>query len=272
MPHDYGIHAAPSTAYLPHDVAAYLRHKRRVKPKLEILRDRIAAKLLERNLTEREASIDATGKPDAIRYIRTRNAMPSADRLERLALTLGTTPEWLLGSDNGASVDGGSIANPGLAAITERRLPKNLPVFGTALAADLELTSLSGDPIAIEQVEVNLAEPTDHMARPIAIAGKDEYYVVTVQGHSMEPRFDSGRRQLVNGKRAARVGEDVVVQLRSPIDDGEAVTAVLIKQLVRYRAGFIVLRQFNPAVEFELPAERIKHVHPIVPWDDVLSF
>ena len=38
------------------------------------------------------------------------------------------------------------------------------------------------------------------------------------------------------------------------------------------KAGAIVLRQFNPGVEFEVPMERVKHIHTIVPWDDVLSF
>lgn len=249
-----------------------MRHKRRMVAKLDILRTRIAAKLAERNLTEREASIDATGKPDAIRYIRTRNSMPSAERLEAIAATLGTTSDWLLGSDAGASVDQGEQQNPGIDAITQRRLPRTLPVYGTALAADLEFMATDGHMVAVEQVEVNMAEASDHMARPTAIAGRDGYYVVTVWGHSMEPRLDAGRRSLVYGKRQAKVGEDVVVQLRAPLDDGETVTAVLVKQLVRHRAGFVVLRQFNPPVEFEVPAEKVKHIHPIIPWDDVLSF
>ncbi|MCI1143078.1 hypothetical protein MOP88_13540 [Sphingomonas sp. WKB10] len=93
----YGIHAAPSTAYLPQDSWRNARHKRRVANVIDILVERIGAKLYERNLTEREASIDATGKPDALRYIRTRKAMPSADRLDKIAQTLGTTSDYLLG-------------------------------------------------------------------------------------------------------------------------------------------------------------------------------
>ena len=240
--------------------------------KLATLVERIAAKLAERNLTEREASIDATGKPDAIRYIRTRNSMPSAERLEAIAETLGTTPGWLLGGKAGASMSAEDGAPGALDAVLNRRLAKNLPVFGTALAADLELCTAQGHPVAIEQVEVNLAEPSDHMARPAGLTGNRDYYVVTVWGHSMEPRHDSGRRVLVYSGRQARVGEDVVVQLRSPIDDGEAVTAVLVKQLVRHKAGAVVLRQFNPNVDFEVPSERVKVIHPVIPWDDVLSF
>ena len=46
--------------------------------------------------TERDASLKATGKPDAIRYIRSRRAMPSADRLAAIARALETSPEWLM--------------------------------------------------------------------------------------------------------------------------------------------------------------------------------
>ncbi|PZU77735.1 MAG: hypothetical protein DI530_12125 [Sphingomonas sp.] len=241
--------------------------------KIDILISRIGAKLAERRLSEREASIDATGKPDALRYIRTRRAMPGGDRLDAIAKTLNTTAQWLLGGEEeGVEPDQHDGNGAKLAAITQRRLPRTLPVYGTALAADIELSTSDGDIVAIEQIEVNFAEPSDHMACPTAIAGKDGYYVVTVWGHSMEPRYDSGRRQLAFAHRPARAGEDVVVQLRSPIDDGEMVTAVLIKQLVRIKAGFVVLRQFNPAVEFEVPQHKVKHIHPIIPWDDVLGF
>jgi len=267
---DYGIFAASSTADLPHDETRLLRHNRRMADKLSILVERIAAKLVQLNLSEREASIDATGKPDAIRYIRTRNSMPSAERLERIARTLGTTPAWLLGGTD--DIDPPEARQgKAIEAVVRRRLPKSLPVYGTALAADLDLFATDGHPVAIEQVEVDMVEPSDHMARPLNLVGLDGYYVVTIVGESMVPRFDPGRRSLVNSKREARAGEDVVVQLRSPMDDGETVTAVLIKQLVKHKTGAIVLRQFNPAVEFELSNSRVKHVHPIVPWDDALS-
>lgn len=240
-----------------------------MKATLEILVERIAAKLAELNLTEREASIDATGKPDAIRYIRTRNAMPSAERLAQLARTLNTTSTWLTGeTDNDAPAE----RQPGPRPVALNRLTKNLPLYGTALGADVELTTADGTGVAIEQTEIHMAEPQDFLARPTSIAGRDHMYVVTVAGGSMEPRFDAGRRILVDGKRPARSGDDVIVQLRGPTHEGEEVVAVLIKQMVRQKAGGIILRQFNPAVEFELTNDRVRAVHVVVPWDDVLSF
>lgn len=237
-------------------------------PKIEMLIQRIGAKLFERNLSEREASIDATGKPDALRYIRTRKAMPSSDRLERIAATLGTTSNWLLGGDDLSSSPG-----PELPTLSDlRKLPRNLPIYGTALAADIEFFTVDGFPMAVEQTVANMADPTDYMPRPTALAGKSHMYVIVVSGHSMEPRFDAGRRVLVDGKRPPRIGDDVIIQLRAPIDDGEEVSAVLIKQLVRQKAGTVILRQFNPATDFEIATSQIVHIHTVLPWEDVLGF
>lgn len=64
------------------------------------LAERIAERLDVTGKAERQASIEATGSADAIRYIRVRRAMPSADRLQELAKVLDTTTEWLLSEDD----------------------------------------------------------------------------------------------------------------------------------------------------------------------------
>ena len=48
----------------------------------------------QKRLTDREVSIDATGKPDLLRDMR-RGRMPSAERLQALADTLSTTVDFL---------------------------------------------------------------------------------------------------------------------------------------------------------------------------------
>lgn len=62
-----------------------------------VLAARIAERLQALGLSERKASLDATGQPDAIRFIRTRGTMPSASRLMKLAKTLEATPAYLTG-------------------------------------------------------------------------------------------------------------------------------------------------------------------------------
>ena len=270
MPQPYGIHAALTTAYLPQENFMKIRQKRRMSDSIETLVARINIKLAELRLSAREASLEATGKPDAIRYIEKRRAMPSAERLAKIAVALQTTPEWLLGK-NGAA-DRIEPREVGVSLANFSRLPRDLPVYGTALGAELDLLTTDGMQLGFEQIDVDLAQPTDYMARPLGAVGHDKMYVVTIAGHSMEPRIDAGRRLLVDGSRPARVGEDVVIQLRRPVDDGQEVYAIMVKQLVKQKAGSYLLHQYNPDVEFELPREMVHAIHPIINWEDVLGF
>lgn len=235
-----------------------------------ILIERLRAKLDELNLSAREVAIAALGKPDALRAIFAGH-MPSIDRLDAIAEVLETTTDWLLGRESAIerTIDGDSPVPPD----KFRRLPKTLPVYGSALGADVEFDGVTdGVVVRVEQTEVHMATPTDYMARPIGVTGRPDLYVVTVAGHSMEPRYDSGRRVLVDPRRPAGVGDDVVVQLRGPTFDGEEIRNVLIKQLVRRRPGGVVLRQFNPNTEFMVANEQVAAVHRVMPWDEALGF
>lgn len=249
-----------------------VRHGCRMTSAPEILRERISAKLMQLNVTAREISMAAVGQPDAIRNIIKRGVMPGAARLDDIAAHLGTTSEWLLGRENAIERTIKPEDEAGVKAETFRRLPKDLPIYGSALAADLEFGDESGVIIRVEQTEVFMAEPIDRMARPIGVTGRPDIYVVVVAGHSMEPRFDSGRHVLVDPKRTPTVGDDVVVQLRRPTFDGEEVVNVLIKQLVRRRPGGWLLRQFNPDAIFAVPNEQVAAVHRVMPWDEALGF
>lgn len=235
----------------------------------EILKERIQAKLAELNVTAREISVAALGQPDAIRNIIKKGSMPGAERLDLIAEHLGTSSDWLLGRDTAIER---TFASQAMSPEAFRRLPKTLPIYGSALGADLEFGDGNGIIVNVEQTEVHMAAPTDFMARPIGVTGRPDLYVVSVSGHSMEPRFDSGRRLLVDPKRSPGVGDDVVVQLRGPTFDGEEVRHVLIKQLVRRRPGVVVLRQFNPGIEFEVPNEQVSCVHRVMPWDEAMGF
>lgn len=233
----------------------------------EILMERIEAKLLERNVTAREISL-AVGNADVIRNIK-RGNMPNAARLDAIAAELGTTTEWLLGREQGIER---SFPNDTIKPEALSRFPKTLPIYGTALGANLEFGDDGGLIVLVEQTEVHMSAPLDFMARPIGVTGRPDLYVVEVSGHSMEPRHEPGRRLLVDPRRTPGIGEDVVVQLRGPTFDGEEVRHVLIKQLVRRRPDAVVLRQFNPVVEFAVPTEQVSAVHRVMPWDEAMGY
>lgn len=233
----------------------------------EILIERIEAKLLERNVTAREISM-AVGNADVIRNIK-RGNMPNAARLDAIAAELETTTEWLLGREQGIER---TFPTDTIKPEAIRRLPKTLPIYGTALGANLEFGDEGGVTVTVEQTEVHMTTAIDWMARPIGVTGRPDLYVVEVSGHSMEPRHEPGRRLLVDPRRSPGIGEDVVVQLRGPTFDGEEIKHVLIKQLVKRRPGVVVLRQFNPIVVFEVPNEQVSAVHRVMPWDEALGF
>jgi phage repressor protein C with HTH and peptisase S24 domain len=144
--------------------------------------------------------------------------------------------------------------------------------MGQLWGANLEFNEDGGVTATVEQTEVHMAAPLDFMARPIGVTGRPDLYVVEVSGHSMEPRHEPGRRLLVDPRRSPGIGEDVIVQLRGPTFDGEEVRHVLIKQLVRRRPGALILRQFNPPIEFTVPNEQVSAVHRVMPWDEAMGY
>ncbi|WP_336867739.1 XRE family transcriptional regulator [Sphingomonas sanguinis] len=265
-----------NTAYSPHRSTAKTPLARNIRlghicgmsAVPPILIERIFAKLSELNVSAREVSL-AVGSADAIRNIK-RGNMPSAARLDAIASQLGTTSDWLLGREDG--IERSFPDDQPIRPEALRRLPKTLPIYGSALGADMEFGGDGGIMVKVEQTEVHMSSPIDYMARPIGVTGRPDLYVVEVSGHSMEPRYDSGRRVLVDPRRSPGVGDDVVVQLRGPVFDGEEVCHVLIKQLVRRKPGVVVLRQFNPDLHFEVPNEQVKAVHRVMPWDEALGF
>ncbi|MES3099257.1 S24 family peptidase [Sphingomonas faeni] len=270
MTHVYVTFTAVVNVNIPHAMRHFMRHECSMRKNVpDVLKERLSAKIAEKNMSAREVSIAALNKPDAIRAILAGH-MPGLDRLDAIADILDTTSDWLLGRDQGIERTIPADGHTTLEAL--RRLPKTLPIYGTALGADLEFDGCNGIVVTVEQTEVHMSAPLDFMTRPIGVTGRPDLYVVSVSGHSMEPRFDAGSRVLVDPKRSPGVGDDVVVQLRGPTFDGEEIRHVLIKQLVRRRPTAVILRQFNPAAEFEVPNEQVSSVHRVMPWDEAMGY
>lgn len=152
-------------------------------------------------------------------------------------------------------------------------LPRDIPVYGTALGAEISFDRSDGSGvISVEQAELDLSEVIGHLRRPPALEGRKTVYGVYVSGASMFPRFGDGEAVIVDPKRPPMVGDDVIIQLASPdAHDGDRVSAVLVKRLVRRTAAFLELEQFNPALSFRIPVSQVKSCHRIVPSGELLS-
>jgi hypothetical protein len=139
-----------------------------------------------------------------------------------------------------------------------------IPVVGSALG----MTSF--DPERdIETTELDPSDVLERIRRPASLSSDDKAYAVTVVGDSMWPRFRPGRRVIVSPKAAVSIGDDVIVQLRGEgaqqaPTNGDPITLVLIKELVRRSGTFIELRQFNPDVTFRVELRRVAAIHKVI--------
>lgn len=84
------------------------------RPDTDALLQRVDARLDALDISDRKASVAATGKVDTIRNLR-RGLNPGFDKLKRLAPVLGVSVEWLLtGEDVGAPLVTATTAAPPL--------------------------------------------------------------------------------------------------------------------------------------------------------------
>lgn len=210
---------------------------------------------VQMNLSEREVSIDATGKPDLMRDLK-RGSMPGADRLDALAKTLNTTVEFLLGKSPNSAPTGG------FPAINFDRLPSDVPVYGTALGANLQVDD-RGEVHEVEPTIIEMTDVLDRVKRLPGIMGDSSAYCLTVVGDSMEPRWEDGDPIYVSTTRQPGLGDYVVVQLNNG-DTPEIITA-LVKRLVGRTHQFYEFEQFNPKMRFRISRNRVARLHRIVP-------
>lgn len=143
---------------------------------------------------------------------------------------------------------------------------RDVPVYGTALG-----TLLNVEGAFVEQTFLDQSEVISFFARPQSLSQRKDVYGVYIQGSSMAPRFQEGEMAFVESLRPPQVGDDVLVFLVEQEDDGERYCACLIKRLVRRSASFIELEQFNPSTTFRIDTARIKNVHRVIPWGELLA-
>jgi hypothetical protein len=148
-----------------------------------------------------------------------------------------------------------------------QRMSRDLPIYGTALGAD-EIV----DGEAIEQTTLNRAEVVEYKRRPQILDGRADVYGLYVQGSSMQPRFRDGDTVFVESRRRPAVGDDAVIYLRAPDEaEGERVSSVLIKTIVRKTASYVELEQYNPHLTFRIPMERVDRMDRVLTLDDMIG-
>ncbi|NIJ37890.1 transcriptional regulator with XRE-family HTH domain [Sphingopyxis panaciterrae] len=254
----------------------------RISDEKEARRQLLIARIDERRellgATDNEISV-AGGNRYIMRDLRGRGSIPSTDKLGKMAELLGVSIDWLMGRTDDPSpapsilsARDAAPANVGDVGRMFRHFPQDLPIYGTAFGHNM-----SFDENGAADIEVTLFEPTDRIGfalRPPALFGDQSAYAFRIQGDSMWPAHKPGNLRFAQPSKPPQIEDDVIVQLRAPIDDGdhgEEVVAVLIKTLVRRTADFVVLRQHNPPREFRVPRHMIKAIHLVEDPGDLLD-
>lgn len=137
---------------------------------IDVLKERVAAKLAELNVSARQVSLVATGQPAAVRNILAKDAMPHIDRLDAIAKVLGTTSDWLLGRDS--ATDGNSSTSQSPPHILLRvQLPSEaaLTEMFEGLVEGIDLSLPKGDiaRLLARRLPIGLAQLHDVMPDPL---------------------------------------------------------------------------------------------------------
>lgn len=147
------------------------------------------------------------------------------------------------------------------------RMGRDVPIFGTALGADEVV-----DGEAIEQTMLNRGEVIEYKRRPPILDGRADVYGLYVQGSSMQPRFRDGDTVFVESRKRPAIGDDAVIYLRTPDEvEGERVSSVLIKAIVRKTASYVELEQYNPPCTFRIPMERVERMDRVLTLEDMIG-
>jgi phage repressor protein C with HTH and peptisase S24 domain len=109
----------------------------------------------------------------------------------------------------------------------------------------------------IELIAIDYDIVVDRLPRPATLAADRNAYALEMVVESMWPRFRRGRRLAVSPFEQVGIGDDVLVRLA----DGRG---ALIGELQSKTFDAFILRQFNPATEFQVSAAIVSAVHKVV--------
>ena len=103
-------------------------------------------------------------------------------------------------------------------------------------------------------------EPIEFVDRPEPLFGVRNAFAMYVVSDSMEPKYSQGALLLIHPGRPVRQNDYVLIVKQS--EDGEH--SAMVKQLVRMETHRMVVRQFNPPLEFELHRRDIASVSLVI--------
>lgn len=182
--------------------------------------------------------------------------------LHRYAAALHQTVEWLEYGEGEMRTDGKASASdqqrtpPELSAFNT--FPKDVPIMGVTIGGTDDNSFI-----------LNMGDVVDYARRTPAIARNARVFALYVQGDSMAKWRQPGGLVYLDPARPPRAGDHVVVEF-APDELGNGVPA-LLKQLVAITGTKIKLRQYNPEKLIEIPVGKVRRLHRVMEWEELIS-
>lgn len=219
--------------------------------------DRIAKRLKVIGISERSASLKATGSPNTIRNIRLGDSKnPRSDTIHKLSIALECSPEWLLTGHK--SPEDVSKSTP-----VQTDDSYTVPVLGTAMGS---LIAASGSISDFEGFTID-NEPKEYVRLPHGLTGQKNIYAFFVTGDSMDPMHPHGQIRFAQPNRPPVPGDTVVVQTKHwEHDPGQAYIKVLRKRT----GSMLVLEQINPLATLQIPNKFVVALHRVASPNDLI--
>jgi phage repressor protein C with HTH and peptisase S24 domain len=133
---------------------------------------------------------------------------------------------------------------------------QDIPILGGGACGEDGLFELNGEILGFAR-------------RPPSLVGIKDVYAIYVYGESMIPWREPRDLVYVHPHQPIHVKDYVVVQLHP--ERGTQTSKVYIKRLVRRTADSLRLQQYNPAEEITLPMKRVKALHRVMDWSELLG-
>jgi len=132
----------------------------------------------------------------------------------------------------------------------------DLPVYGTAVGGEDADFEMNGEVI-------------DRVRRPPGLANAKNAFALYVVGASMTPRYDEGDLIFVHPGRPPVPGCEVVVELHAVDEFGR--NKALLKTYRGTTPTRVMLSQFNPPREFDIPNAEVKQVLRVLRSNELLG-
>lgn len=234
--------------------------------------DRLTERLKAVGLTERKASLLATGKPDTLRFMRTRGTMPSFSRMFAIAQVLKATPKYLFGQTDVNEFEKNEQTIIDATLFTDRAVAERRP--GTRQIPVLSSNSLTGpinngDAGPVDVTLTNIKGGVVGFVAAPSNAEIDSLLAVYVADPAMHPLFDSNVPVVFDLYSDVKTGDYALIFISGAINGKELRgTSFMLRRVVDQADEWITVEQLHPLVKMQIPRDIAKKMARVLTMRD----